>query len=314
MRLWFSFFVVMAFVSQAYCPEKEGMGHVQEIISDQVYAGASRAKSGEPIYFGLERLNQEGLKKWKQFRTYHERGRTTPASLLLNYHPLPENYFKELGFASKEELQDTSAHLEKHKKKLLSRGRFKRIANVMDAMQGGVAGFNLSAGRDKDNNQIFVAYVSKKPIEGFFPHPKVADNNYYPTLKAYLDGYQDLVMVVRSVTNDSTPAMNNRGIFRLPLSLLEGTYRGVSLPLHGFTAAAFQKYFQKKYTTFEPLPTMYKIIQNALPEGALLEKGTPQFPPEADYFKGGVGILDKPAAVSTSVLADLYKKADQKTT
>ena len=52
MRLWFSLFVVMAFVSQAYCPEKEDMGHVQEIIPGQVYAGASRAKSGEPVYFG----------------------------------------------------------------------------------------------------------------------------------------------------------------------------------------------------------------------------------------------------------------------
>ena len=61
-------------------------------------------------------------------------------------------------------------------------------------------------------------------------------------------------------------AYENRGIFRNPLSLLDGTHRGISLTLHGFTARVMKTTLDRnmKFLYVNALDSMKNLLSRRL--------------------------------------------------
>jgi len=90
---------------------------------------------------------------------------------------------------------------------------------------------------------------------------------------------QDYGNVLMSLIAECTPkevcwgimnefSYTNRGIFRNPLSIIEGKHKGLAMLLHGFSAAVAQDFFNKKFMEVSPIASMQKIVYDSLPREA----------------------------------------------
>lgn len=105
----------------------------------------------------------------------------------------------------------------------------------------------------------FVAYISKSPITGFCLLPSLPldgglidgmalfkfSGDAMSQLQCYIEQYSHILMCVSSCAPPKIAAVpshidrrntyENRGIFRNPLSMIDGDYKGLAVPLHAFT-------------------------------------------------------------------------------
>lgn len=92
---------------------------------------------------------------------------------------------------------------------------------------------------------------------------------------------QDNTNILMSVVADCTPretmggyilnekSYSNRGIFRNPLSIIDGKYKGLAMLLHGFSAAVALKFFKdKSFLEVSPIASMQQIVYQSLPREA----------------------------------------------
>jgi len=94
--------------------------------------------------------------------------------------------------------------------------------------------------------------------------PLISRNGFTEVnLKEFIHYYSDLIMSVGSDFS-SSDHYHNRGIFRNPLSVIDNKHKGISMILHGFTAAVAQKFFpEKNYIKVSPIGSMQAIISNS---------------------------------------------------
>lgn len=96
---------------------------------------------------------------------------------------------------------------------------------------------------------------------------------------------QDYGSILMSVNADCTPKTTmsgyiineksyaNRGIFRNPISIIEGKHKGLAMLLHGFSAAVALKFFHdKSWLEVSPIASMQHILYHSLPREAFAMK------------------------------------------
>jgi hypothetical protein len=230
-------------------------------ISEYVYAGEGKALSGEPIYFGMEYFTQE---KWLMYRDNAERmsngwnSTLRTNGLLLYYarHSEPHNRpphddkVRTLTGFTRDEYNNFMEQL--YTQGLYQENKVK----ALESISAGCAGFLT------DKNVFYeIAYVSKEPVTGPFPFKNLKENM---SVKEFLTAFDKLLMCVGSRIDENSPhtVYENRGIFINPASFLHGGYSGLSLMLHGFTAAVMHEIYPTlQYMAVSPLRNMFSILR-----------------------------------------------------
>lgn len=247
-----------------------GNYNLQKLAGEhEIYTAAGITKDSEPIYFGMEKIDDSNRKDWEnyvnwtQFMVNESRG---PLNIVVKFSKdkkILQNFSfsdvnKYLGFSSESEYQ---AYVNK-----LDDRKVYENAETIRGVAVGTVGFQNFCCFQSD--QTYVAYISRRPVVGKFPFPndlEIHGSGKVMTMKKYLQTYQDLIMTVASRMDDSDPMIyQNRGIFRNPLSFIEGGHRGLSLVLHGFTAAVTKTYLNKNFMKVSPAPNMRQILENKL--------------------------------------------------
>ncbi len=112
--------------------------------------------------------------------------------------------------------------------------------------------------------QTHVVYASKYPIKKPF-HKRESEKEF--GLAYFYDLYQDIIMSVGVTINEETGMVENRGIFRNPLSIITNDYRGISILLHGFTCEMTRRFFQcVNIFSVRPMQKMAEMLFVALPK------------------------------------------------
>jgi len=261
-----------------------------ERIPGKVFTCEGLAKSGEKVYFGIEFIDDKNFKEWTLYREVSEKFLVNYVSPSFNLsEEYREDFFPQSGFDSKEEYGEFCDKLIQNTSGVTSDSIYKKETGYKSAI--GAFGFDKDAG-------YYVAYVSKKPIVGYFDHPKPEK---VQTFKGYHEGYQSLLMCVRCQDVPNTKVFNNRGIFKGLISCYDLNYSGLSMKLHGFTALVFEK-LGKTHMSVAALPSMYQIMRKSIPIESLIDGSDMS----ESLFPGSVGILDKKCIIDTQTLKSCF--------
>ncbi|WP_420420809.1 hypothetical protein [Simkania sp.] len=241
---------------------KASIGNVTQ-VSEGVYTAEGTTANGEKIYFGIEQLDFDTL-YWEEYQKACKRLYDNSRGLL-NYLGLYLNDDSKLAEIKKDkknyglESHEFKEFVQKMKQREVYKGgrRWETLQNT----SGGAESFKLMLKRGN-----FVAYVSKLPIKGRADFPESLEE--YPwKLKEIYETCGDTLMTVGVRNIDVKPMFENRGIFRNPLSLIEGGYPNLSMQLHAFVGKAFKTHINsnlgvnaKMYMTVFPLKQMESIL------------------------------------------------------
>lgn len=110
-----------------------------------------------------------------------------------------------------------------------------------------------------------ICYLSRS--EDFFLNEQKQEPDHFDiNISNFIDQYQDLIMCVGlNLPENSVNHYNVRGIFRNPYSMLEGSYKEVSMAVHGFMAAVMKKYYPTvQEERVDPMYAMGSLIAQTL--------------------------------------------------
>lgn len=126
-------------------------------------------------------------------------------------------------------------------------------------------------------SQTHVVYASKCPVTIPF---HLRESHKPRGFAHYYDLYQDIIMSVGVTINEEV--VENRGIFRNPLSIISNDHRGIAMFLHTFTCRMVHQYFpQVSIFSVRPMEKMAQILFTTLPKGNLTIDGK-----KADDYDG----------------------------
>lgn len=270
-------------------------------VDDGVYIAEAIAPTGEKMYVAMEPLGEDKL-KWIRYRN--------KASFMVN----GGDFFKEIGslvnlgsrinneiilkeflalYSHSDFWTCDSERFEKLSIKLRERNitvgspKAKELSTIPHASNG----INVSL-------QTHMVYASKSPIIGrvnFTPSETCNDFSF----GGYADQYEDLIMSV-GVTIENF--VENRGIFRNPLSVIDGGYGGIAMMIHSFTCMVVQDYYPSVKTfKVRPLKKMGEIFLHSLPPEKITINGI-----RGDSYNDGFE-QEHEVLVPVEVLAGLYR-------
>ena len=146
------------------------------------------------------------------------------------------------------------------------------------------------------NKQTHMIYASKTPITGLIKFNSTSQNKGFG---AIVDYYGDLIMSVGVTIND---IVENRGILRNLLNIIDGGFCGISMMIHCFTCMIIQEYYPF-INTFKvrPLKKMGETFINSLPKDQITINGI-----AGEIYHEGFE-TEKDILVPVDVLANLYK-------
>lgn len=240
------------------------IGSIQS-IGNGVYTTDGIAPTGEKIYFVMESLESSDREKWDRYRNL--------AILLAQgaMHDCTIGSISEIGarlddeaalneFLATRKFPDFWTSDQKRFEQLLGKLRDRKIALGSPKAEELKVIHHASNGMNVEK-QTHVAYVSKVPV---------ADRvNFVSQTKSFdfgrtVEMYGDLIMSVGVTIKD---VVENRGIFRNPLSIIDGGYGSLAMMLHSFTCLVVKEAFPE-VTTFKvrPLKKMGDLFLNSLPK------------------------------------------------
>jgi hypothetical protein len=176
------------------------------------------------------------------------------------------------------------------------------LDRIDDKRKGCKSLYGIAPGASNSMLQLgnFVAYISKSPITDFCSLPglpittnglidsgkALMDISYewITQIKRYTECYDHILMCVSSYSPpmiakvpphiDSMKTYENRGIFRNPLSMIDGNYKGLAIPLHAFTGKVWlSKHPEMEYMLVKPdgMVVMRGLIMKAFKEEELVK-------------------------------------------
>lgn len=269
-----------------------------EFVCDGVFTAKAIAPSGEKIYFGIETIENSDKKKWELYKN--------SASTLVNggCGDISIGSFVELGsrvndMTGLREFLTTQTHpdywtsdptkFEELCVKLRERNitvgspKAKELSTIPHASNG----VNV-------NEQTHMVYVSKSPVIGRIDF--VAKSKGFA---GYIDKYGDLILSVGVTISD---VVENRGIFKNPLIIVEGGYAGIAMMAHSFTCMAIENNWPEVKTfKVRPLEKMAAIFINSLPKDEVTVNGI-----RSDMYDKGFE-CEQNVRVPVKVLASLHR-------
>ena len=216
-----------AMFSEDYEPQASPVQRIT-IGEHEIFTSSMTLKSGEIAYFGFEPIiDEDRSKKWRTYSDFADllskdnRGMLSVFSIFVERN----EQLEQVQESAPQEVIPLLKSLQQPKK----------FREALRGVCSGITGMHKGIGD-------YVTYVSKKPITGFFPFAepgspeKVAIKDW---IQHHINHYDDLVMSVSSFNLDDMPKVyEHRGIFRNPMSMLRGDYKGLGMYIHAFTGVA----------------------------------------------------------------------------
>ena len=269
-----------------------------EFVCDGVLTAAAIAPSGEKIYFGIETIENSDKKKWEQYKN--------SASFLVNGEScdISIGSFVELGtrindivelseFLATRTLPDYWTADSKKFEELCIKLRERNItidspkARELSTIPHASNGINV-------NKQTHMVYVSKSPVIGRIDF--IAKSKGF---RGYIDKYSDLILSVGVTIHN---VVENRGIFKNPLFVVEGGYTGIAMMAHSFTCMAIENNWPEiKIFKVRPLKKMAEIFINSLPKDKVTVNGI-----RSDMYNKGFE-YEQDVQVPVKMLASLHR-------
>lgn len=269
-----------------------------EIVSDGVYTAEAIAPTGEKMYFAMESIEVFDKNKWDTYRN--------TAALLVNggCFNITIGSLTELGSRINDKIElkgflATRTHPdfwtsdEQKFEKLCNKLRERKIvvdspkAKELSAIPHASNGMNVQ-------QQTHVVYVSKSPVTG-----RVNFSEQSKGFGGIVETYGDLVMSVGVTISD---IVENRGIFRNPLSVVEGGYGAISMMTHCFTCMVVEDNRPEvKIFRVRPLKRMAELFLNSLPKDQVTVNGI-----RGDVYDRGFE-HEQDVRVPIEVLASLHR-------
>lgn len=238
---------------------RELLGKVKKLEGyDDIYVGAGYSDAGEPIFFGMEKL---GLKIWGAYANALY-GKTRGIIRKLN----------EINSSCSSEWvrEECEKKRDQYKIELMdtmcpNQQKFSKIFSDSGTRLG-IDGFDLMFIRSwRDSASIYVAYVSAQPIIGpFKPKKQLGD---IPTLEEFEQAYPDIIMSLGVDMKLGTSKTEHRGIFKNPFYDIRGTYKNISMKLHGWAGSVEKQMFHKTYMAVFPTKAAAELLHRMVKPG-----------------------------------------------
>lgn len=246
-------------------------------VCDGVWAGQGVAGSGEPIYFGLERIDDSNREDWEYYLSYAQ-------GIVDSIH----DPYALRGLVNKLR-EGGSAEIENIATNSLAQIRTgfteKELSSHLQYMQKAIGGDLSALDISKATAACYLtipgtclAYISKKPVTGKYssfppkdkldPWDKKYGYNGQFKLSEFVRSFGDILMTVgvyqtpwACAVYKTAPAYEIRGIFKNPHAVFEKNYKGISILLQAFTAAAMMQIAcDKKYMVVSPIVSVHSLL------------------------------------------------------
>jgi len=268
-----------------------------EPLGEDVYVSTARAPTGEVMYFAIESLEAYDRNKWAVYRnmaTFFAVGGdglcsigslAKIGSLVNNPKELNEFLAKKTKFWREDpvKFEQLCTHLRNRKISVKS-PKAEELAEIQRALMG----VNV-------REQTHMVYASKLPINKRM--------QFQPgKIRQFADYQEEYGHIILSVGVKIQDMVENRGISKNPLSIVEGGYGGIAMMAHSFTCI-FVESIHPDITQFRvrPLKMMGKIFLKALPNECMTINGKP-----AEEHKDGFEV-EHDVLVPVHVLASLHR-------
>lgn len=233
------------------------------MIKEDIY-GATFNKNGEDLFFRMELLTEANTKCWARFKemtcwvaNQNSRGVLSGLVSLAGEIDYPKHKEVEevTGFTEDEYIIFTEKAIRLKKK------TDNKIVKLLEANS---VGSNHMCTDFESGKLNYIVYVSKNPS---FSIQNADMTGKEINLKNFIESYNDILISVGSDFSKED-SFHNRGISRNPYWVFEEKYSGLSMLLHGFSAAVADKYFtEKKLMHVKPVGSMQSIIKKNLAPG-----------------------------------------------
>jgi len=230
------------------------------IIQDGVF-GATFNKDEETLFLRMVLLTEQNEKCWTLFKRTNcwlANENSGPLSGLVTLagkenYPKYEQVKEVTGFTEEEYTTFTEKAI---KLKNKTNGK---IVNILKANS---VGSNHMCTWFEPGKLNYIVYVTKNPNFSI-QNVDMKEKN----IKNFIESYSDILISVGSdFSNEHN--FHNRGISRNPHWVLEEKFSGLSMDLHGFTAAVADKFFPKMtHMLVKPVGSMQCIIKKHLLPG-----------------------------------------------
>ena len=243
---------------QAKKIHRELLGKVKKLEGyDDIYVGAGYSAAGEPMFFGMEKLDNQRAQVW------------TAYAEVLYQTPGIVSYLRYLNIKCQDqEVREKRTQEEKlYDIKLMDImcPNKQRLSKIFNGIPGGIVGFNEMLSRQKSGSSIYVAYVSTQPITGTFEPKKEIGKD--PTLQEFEQAYPDIIISVGVDMERGAPSTEHRGIFKNPFFDIQGRYKNIGLKLHGWAGSVEKQIFDKIYMTVYPMEEAAALLQRSVKPG-----------------------------------------------
>lgn len=269
-----------------------------ERVTDEVYTAEAMAPTGEKMYFAMETIEEFDKNKWDSYRNM--------ASLLVygGVYDITIGSLTELGsrinneialkeFLATRKRPDFWTSDPQRFENLCANLRERKIVADSPRARELLAIPHASNGMNVEK-QTHVVYVSKTPVTG-----RVNFTEKSGGFGGCVERYGDLIMSVGVTINDT---VENRGIFRNPLSVIEGGCGAISMMTHSFTCLVVEKnYPEVESFKVRPMKKMGDLFLNSLPKDRITVNGI-----RGDVYDKGFD-SEQEVVIPVGVLANLHR-------
>jgi hypothetical protein len=272
------------------------IGPIQK-INNEIYTAEAIAPTGEIMYLAMEAIEKSDSKKWISYRD--------TAALMVNggcwgydigsLTQLGTRIHNEIEFS---EFLNSKKHsnfwtADPQKFELLCAKLRNRKISVDSSVAKELAYIPHASNGMNVLRQTHVVYVSKVPVAG-----RINLTSDSKGFAGCVDSSGNLIMSVGVTINE---VVENRGIFRNPLSVVEGGYGGISMMIHSFTCKVVKENFPEvKVFRVRPLKKMAELFLRSLPIDQITVNGM-----RADLYAGGFE-REQDVRVPIEILSNLH--------
>ncbi len=238
------------------------LGPVQK-VAEGLFSAEATLLAGETIYLGMQQMSGEAERNtWQQYSnscyqlTADSRGWLYCLGTFHNDPDKLTNMRSSPRFSDMDAPSFDALVANLQVKGIIPDGNKWKTFN---AIRAGLAGFSPEL-------CTYVAYISTKPITESLSLLATPPS----TFNEVQQNYKHIIMSVGVTLAQDLPLFENRGIFRNPLSLLEGGHSNIATLLHTFTAKALKSCINQdrqipiEYFIVRALPEMRRILEDAI--------------------------------------------------
>jgi hypothetical protein len=257
-----------------------GVGIIQGVKvyqkpSANLFTAECYSPAGEKIYVGMELVDEQNLLTASLYGTGGRSLVREVANVLTRAmggcqpSETTEKQLAILGIQNRNhvrELSEKPSTVEFYK----NRGE-----QMMIAVHGASSGFYPSA-----SGKHYITYASSLPIpeNGLFaslPSEYSGGSNEDDFLRFFRENYGHLIMSVGTRLDHDGESFENRGVVRNPISMLEGDFKEIAIPVvHGFSAVIVANEFGRTKFKVHALPEMHKRFISVLPSSEIIRSTT----------------------------------------